>query len=72
MGRDETSGDRLRRFHRQRPAGLNRAVKLAREVLREKGLSDEEIDREIGKLPDTRPKSENDVVVQRPSRSPSK
>ena len=38
--------------------GLERAVKLAREVLKERGLSDEEIDRELGKIPQPRSKKD--------------
>ena len=52
----EPNSDLPRPFHGQLPDGLDRAVKLAREVLREQGLSDDEIDRELGKLPDTRAK----------------
>ena len=42
-------------YHGTLSPGLDRAVKLAREVLKERGLSDEEIDRELGKTP--RPQS---------------
>ena len=52
----EPNTDLPRPFHGQLPDGLDRAVKLAREVLKEQGLSDDEIDRELGKLPDSRPK----------------
>ena len=52
----EANTDRPRPFHGQLPDGLDRAVKLAREVLREQGLSDDEIDRELGKLPEQRSK----------------
>ena len=54
----EPSTDRPRPFHGQLPEGLDRAVKLAREVLKEQGLSDEEIELELGKLPETRPKKD--------------
>ena len=38
-------------YHGMLSEGLDRAVKLAREVLKERGLSDDEIDRELGKIP---------------------
>ncbi len=47
-----------RPYHGMLSEGLDRAVKLAREVLKEQGLSDDEIDRELGKLPALRPKNE--------------
>jgi hypothetical protein len=52
----EPNSDRPRPFHGQLPDGLDRAVKLARQVLKEQGLSDDEIDRELGRLPEPRPK----------------
>ena len=43
-------------YHGMLSPGLDRAVKLAREVLKERGLSDEDIDRELGKIPQPRSK----------------
>ena len=48
-------------FHGMLSQGLDRAVKLAREVLKERGLSDEEIDRELGKMP--QPRRKNDPPI---------
>ena len=45
-------------YHGMLSKGLGRAVKLAREVLKERGLSDEEIDRELGKIPQPRTKKD--------------
>lgn len=45
-------------YHGTLSEGLDRAVKLAREVLKERGLSEEEIDLELGKVPQPRPKQD--------------
>lgn len=58
-GDDEVPEPEIERpYHGMLTEGLDRAVKLAREVLKEQGLSDDEIARELGKLPDPRPKNE--------------